>query len=161
MILIYGLMGDDDEIRYVGQTVNTERRLKGHVKLSRAGYRSHLYNWIRSLPHSPRLKVLSVVPDCCGNRAEVACIALFKALGLRLTNATDGGEGTRGHKHSDEYRENMRGRVVTAETRARQSAVRKGRTMSPENREKRRHPVSCRKCRLPGHNKRTCSVRNY
>lgn len=65
---------------------------------------------------------------------EISTIAEMRALGMPLTNLTDGGEGLRGHvqsaehikkrtdayrgrKHSDEARAKMRGRVVTQEVR--------------------------------------------
>lgn len=75
---------------------------------------------------------------------ERQLIAEYRAAGARLTNCSDGGEGPSGAKRSEETRRRMSesgkgkhtGVVVSLETRAKQSAVRKGRRNSPEAIEK-------------------------
>lgn len=74
---------------------------------------------------------------------ERALIAHFRSLGVRLCNATDGGEGPSGAKRSDDTRrkmsESMTGlkhRQFSKETREKMSISATGRKMSPEAIEK-------------------------
>lgn len=111
------------EVRYVGRTVfPLHRRLEGHYQAARRGYKSHVAHWVRSLDRLPIIKaVLTVAGD--SGRVEQDVIALYLALGYRLTNLTVGGDGAPG-------------RVLSAETRSRMSAAHKGKTLSEEHKAK-------------------------
>jgi group I intron endonuclease len=41
--------------------------------------------------------------------AEAECIDLYKRLGYKLTNMTDGGEGAAGYQHTQDHKEKMKG----------------------------------------------------
>ncbi len=104
LFFIYGLFDPrDGELRYIGKTEKALGvRLSGHLCAANQGKNTHLFNWIRLLrtmgekPYISQIQVLNEVEDL--NRAEVYWIAFFRAQGCRLTNSTDGGEGTSGHR---------------------------------------------------------------
>jgi hypothetical protein len=100
-MLIYALIDPrDGQTRYIGKTVRTpHRRLRRHLALETCNSEIAL------------------------NAAEIRQIAEHRACGVRLTNATDGGEGATGWKG-------------TAESRARLSAALKGKPKSPAHRAK-------------------------
>lgn len=132
------------EVRYIGKTVKRlPDRLCAHMCDSRAGKRNHLHHWLRSLPTRPAIEALAVVENDLGFDTERAVIALFRAQGYRLVNATDGGEGAPGHRCSDERKAAlsvmMRGRKMpprSDEWRRRMSAAKRGGTLTAEHRQK-------------------------
>ncbi|MNT09197.1 GIY-YIG catalytic domain protein [compost metagenome] len=87
-----------DTVRYIGKSINPEKRLAGHISSARTmAYRHHTSAWIRKLLSvglAPELLVIDEVPegeswqDC-----ERSWIAKAPSLGWRLTNSTAGGEG--------------------------------------------------------------------
>ena len=104
MTYLYALTEPDGEVRYVGKTaVNVRRRLVSHISEARRGGRGHKCNWIRSLLLSDAEPIIlhlhTVHGDGC--RDESIVIAAFRAAGIRLTNATDGGEGRTGVKRTE------------------------------------------------------------
>lgn len=160
-----------EEVRYIGKTVNEPSdRLKGHVKEAQRGVRVYKYDWIRSLLSlglEPNVSVLEIVfiPNDWQER-ERWWIAFAREWGFRLTNLTDGGEGTKllgekngnfgrtftrehrynlsmahkGKKPSEETRRKIgeagKGRIVSLETRCKISKALKGRKHSEEQRRK-------------------------
>lgn len=128
--IVYALTEPDTgDIRYIGKTASmtADQRYRQHVQLS-AKARTHCANWIRGLLRAGRQPGLKVLEECDGDGCaeEIRHIELAKQAGARLTNHTDGGEGTLGMKHSDESREKRRqkqlGRKHTPEVLARLSA---------------------------------------
>jgi hypothetical protein len=127
------------EVRYVGKTVGSlAKRLSNHVKDSKKR-RSHREKWIMSLADQGLKPVITFVdsiehsenePE--GNWLEMAYIAQYRAEGKRLVNATDGGEGVPGLKHSAETRAKISA-ALTPEIRAKMSAIRMGIVFSPEH----------------------------
>jgi hypothetical protein len=107
---IYGLIDPcSGELRYVGKSVDSaEGRLSDHLSESRRGYRTHRHNWLRQLLAAglkPDIEVLETHETAEALvEAERHFIAYFRSVGCRLTNATDGGEGMLGFKHSAESR---------------------------------------------------------
>lgn len=98
-----------NEVRYVGVTVGSlATRLNVHLQEARNPAKaSHKINWIRSLLKKdlrPLIEELEVTPD---RSREIHWIAFYRSRGVRLTNMTDGGEGTpglgRGVKQSPEF----------------------------------------------------------
>lgn len=128
------------EIRYIGKTVRPELRIRQHVQDAMRGGHDHRSHWIRSLPAWPVLRLLSVVPDEIALDHERLVIAAYKKIGVRLTNGTEGGEGTLGCKKSAETRAKISAakranqRHCTPEEKARISAVHKGKVVPPETR---------------------------
>lgn len=99
MIYIYGLECPiAGVIRYVGKSINPQKRLRGHISGANNGsYRHHTSAWLRKLIAAglePRLVILEEVVDGRDWRqAERSWIAKESELGWRLTNSTYGGEG--------------------------------------------------------------------
>ena len=99
------------EVRYIGKTVQKpEHRLTLHLARAQRGYRAHVYSWIRELLRlgmSPGLRILDGIPGN-GSDEEREWIAYGRMQGWRLTNHTDGGEGSAGLKASEETKAKMR-----------------------------------------------------
>lgn len=97
MIYIYGLADPRNGIiRYVGKTVNLERRIKAHLCPNRTGCK-HCHAWLAKLRSDgvkPSVAQLEALPDDANwEDREVWWIAHFKANGNDLTNIMPGGEG--------------------------------------------------------------------
>ncbi|WP_213761806.1 GIY-YIG nuclease family protein [Caballeronia sp. dw_19] len=103
------------DVRYVGKTVKTLRkRLCGHISQARGG-KSDTYRdrWIRGLGEKGFIPLIEQIEVCGDNWAarERHWIAEFRSAGARLTNHTDGGEGTLGIRFSPERRKACSERV--------------------------------------------------
>jgi len=114
---IYGLIDPTTkQLRYVGQTAQGPSYPTTHWKRKRKRERKdHCHCWVRSVLASgmiPEIIILQEVEiENDLSEAEIFWIAYFKMIGCRLTNMTDGGEGTRGFaspakgkKFSDEHK---------------------------------------------------------
>lgn len=161
--LIYGLADPrNGQLRYVGKSTSGLLRPRSHASpsnLRRSGNR-HSANWIRQL-QGLGLKYEVVIIEETQEKAGLAeqekfWIAYFRFVGCDLTNATAGGEGAVGYRHTVESRakisavhkgkkkgnvsaETRRNMAVaqqsrSPETRARISAAKKGHTVSTETR---------------------------
>lgn len=112
---IYGLVSSasPDIVRYIGFSVNPEQRLSRHIYLS-TKEKSKKNSWIQGelkKGNTIELQILMVVQREKAFEAEINMIKLFKSAGARLTNLTDGGQGSLN---------------VSAETRAKKSEKMKG-----------------------------------
>lgn len=94
------------EIRYVGKTINLDKRLKKHKRdaLSEGGTKYHRNAWIKSLHFSgydPIIEVIEEVTLDNWQYWERYYIKKFRDKGYPLTNMADGGEGyiTKGKDH--------------------------------------------------------------
>lgn len=117
MLTIYGLIDPRTTLlRYVGKSYNPIERFSQHIRdCSRE--RTRKANWIRSLLKlglKPQLEILETV-EGSGNIEERFYIALFRAFGADLVNATAGGDGVE----------------FTAEIRAKMSAAQLGKKRGP------------------------------
>ncbi len=139
--IVYGLRDPRTaELRYVGFTSQAvERRLFEHRYAAR--YRTtHLYCWWRSCESEPSLVILDSGegPWEDGFAREREIISQMRAAGVRLTNLTDGGDGTPGMKASDQARAKIsaahRGRKHSPEHVANQAASLRGVPHPPERR---------------------------
>src|SRR5205085_6462465 len=109
-------------IRDVGKTNNLRRRIWNHTVPSKLKGSCHRQNWLRQLrieKLKPVVQILETVPE---NKdwieVERKWIRELRAKGYELVNTTEGGEGgatMTGRK-----------RLVSAETRAKISANRRG-----------------------------------
>ncbi len=127
--IVYALTDPRTEtIRYVGKSSTGMERPQSHrlhLNLARDP-NLHKVRWIQQLQAlglSYRIDVLEEVGDGDINAAEIRWIAYGRAQGWPLTNLTNGGDG-------------QSGRVFSAETRAKMSAVRTGKKASATTREK-------------------------
>lgn len=96
------------EARYVGKAVDIEERLAEHLKPSNLEAFTHKNNWIKQVlagGFKPEITILETHDsDEEAFAAEKFWIAYFRSIGVRLTNSTDGGEGSTGAKRSAETR---------------------------------------------------------
>lgn len=99
MIYIYGLRCPvEGVIRYVGKSVQPEKRIRAHLMAAQRGdYNHRTARWLRKIAkagYEPELAILHQVAE--GERwqdIERAFIASAPERGWRLTNSTAGGEG--------------------------------------------------------------------
>ena len=106
--IVYGLMAmDAGLIRYAGQTTRTLRlRLSGHIDRARAGHRTPVHCWIRSvLDRGGEIGIVPIVEDAVLHETEIEVIARLRDEGYDLLNLTDGGEGTPGWVMSEGQRQ--------------------------------------------------------
>ena len=130
---IYVLEDPDGRVRYVGKTKQKEyHRLSQHIHRAINGGRTHRDCWISSLIKSgfcPMMRIIETV-EGSGSESECKWIAEYKKNGAKLTNATEGGEGTVGAKLSESTRRKMSkartGVVFSEERRRKISEARKG-----------------------------------
>ena len=82
------------EVRYVGQAVNTVRRLDKHIQTAKILTNTrHISNWIRSLSSKPILEIVDSCNNTLSNERERCWIRYYREIGCDLCNASDGGEG--------------------------------------------------------------------
>ncbi len=125
---------ETNQVRYVGWTVNLEKRLVWHLRDKK---RTHKYYWIALLKErglKPIIELVYTVKDGeCWQDVERKWIAYYRNIGENLTNATDGGEGAR------KGNQNAKGTIRTKEFKQSQSVrmrgdnnpMRKGHHVSP------------------------------
>jgi hypothetical protein len=97
-------------VRYVGKTIQKPLSRLYHHLQDRHRRQVHRDRWICKLVESgrePRMHILALVPDEYAAKAEIRLIAAFRKAGVRLTNISDGGEGSPGHSVSAETRRKM------------------------------------------------------
>lgn len=95
-VYIYSLEYPEDNVRYIGKTINLKQRYRRHIYDSDCKTSSRKLAWIRSLLNQgikPIMKVVDEVDEKDSNFWEIYYIALFKSFGFRLTNNTFGGDG--------------------------------------------------------------------
>ncbi len=114
LFIVYGLVDPrDGQLRYVGKSCSGKRRARQHANPTRVIKDfTHKGNWVKGLVAvglRPEIEVLESVVDSQElDEAERFWIAYYRALGCRLTNLTDGGDGTPGHKKTVETVGRMR-----------------------------------------------------
>lgn len=127
--LIYGLTDPrTGHLRYVGRSTSGSRRPFQHGQpYYLRSVRSHTSSWCQNLAAAglrPGVVIIEDSPEDLFD-AEQFWIAYFRLLGCDLTNHTEGGDGMVGFRHSET-------------TKARIAATKKGRTATPEERERNR-----------------------
>lgn len=140
--LIYVLHHDSSKFVYVGQTSRGELRFKEHfsehyLASTKGQARSKWIKAMRARGHEP---LISVLEECASpddlNEAEQFHIANMRALGFKLLNHTEGGEGTRGFRFTEEQKqacsERMKKRAEDPEYIAQRSEDMKRRNADPE-----------------------------
>ena len=111
---IYALVSSERpaDIRYIGKTIHTLRwRLACHIREAiKLQIKNHRCNWIRkSLGDGFAIQIIlldEAVGDGC--KEEISWIKHGKERGWKLTNNTDGGDGTPGRITTPETREKIR-----------------------------------------------------
>lgn len=148
MSLVYALVAKSspDEMRYIGRTdaSNPAGRHKDHLNEALKDVDTYKCNWIRKvLSSSDEVLVITVESELTFERSvqqEIFYIAYYRTLGHRLTNATDGGEGAFGYRHTEETKKVMSnvnsGRVLTQEHKDKIRDARQGKPRSEETKQK-------------------------
>lgn len=147
-MIVYALIDPrTNDVRYIGKTIRTSRRrLRRHLAESYLAANTHKDRWLRGLLAAGLEPEITVVQRCESLAeladAERAHIASARASGARLTNATDGGDGIGGWKHTPESREKIRaaltGKPKSAEHRRNSGLAQRGRKASDATRAKQR-----------------------
>lgn len=104
-------------VRYIGKANRPERRFVEHLRAS-VKKKTHLGHWLSGVSNrgeKPVLVVLREVPFERWAEAEERYIRIARGCGMKLVNATDGGDGLAN---------------PTPETRAKMSAAHKGRPVT-------------------------------
>lgn len=125
-VTVYGLSSSQDGvIRYIGQTTQSvAKRLDSHLHPTADGKKRRVWKWLQSVMRNDFLVILTVIEEnAVWNESEIRVIAQYRQNGFDLVNLTDGGDG-------------CMGRVWTEEQRIAAGLVHKGKTKSPEHREK-------------------------
>ena len=161
--VVYVLVASDkeEEIRYVGRTINPKDRLQSHIVHAKNNKKTYVHRWINKTIKKGDSIVMKIIEsnltyEEAGVR-EIYWIDYYKKQGLKLTNLTRGGDGSLGLSHSKETRKKLSkvnlgrtrsletrekirkaglGRPVSAETREKLRKARLGKTASAETREK-------------------------
>lgn len=127
--IIYVLYHDSYNYLYVGRSSKGLMRPREHGQRWALAKKGHfpVSQWIIKLRKNGFDYDIAILEehltDATLNDAEKFYVAYFKYLGFALLNCTEGGDGISGHKFS-------------AETKARMSITRKGRTLSESAKEK-------------------------
>ena len=117
-------MGDDDAIKYVGQTIQSiKRRINKHISDARIFNRTYLHRWINK---QVNLTYIIIEENAIRNFSEMFWISSLKALGFNLVNATIGGEGASIGNKNAVGNTNRKGKKHTKETKLKMSISRKG-----------------------------------
>jgi len=144
MNTIYALTEPDTgEVRYIGVTKGPAKyRLRDHIRYAEKGGATYRCKWIRSLLRDGRIPKLLILEETTNRDREEHWIERYRSNGARLTNLTDGGDGSAGRRLSPEEIErrtkSRAGYTHSATTRQRISESNKGRIIKPESIEKMR-----------------------
>lgn len=110
---VYALVDDrePEDVRYIGITNNPAKRLRDHVRDS-AVETTRKANWVASVISTGGNILLGILKGGLTHHdaksAEIELIRYFRSSDDRLTNLTDGGDGTSGYIPSAETRAKMR-----------------------------------------------------
>ena len=106
-VYIYGLKDPrDSQIKYIGKTVDIDRRIKEHNQIHR-NKKSKKNSWITHLIRNGMQPIMEVLEECEESRwieREKYWIRYYKELGFDLKNMTLGGESNDGYVFTQEDR---------------------------------------------------------
>ena len=111
--IIYGLVDPGTkEVRYVGKSSYGLKRPKEHFKPSNyLTQQNHKAHWIKKLKSEGKQPDIVVLKTATSeeelNQLEINTIKYYRDQGLKLTNGTDGGEGSLGWLPTEENKKNM------------------------------------------------------
>ena len=108
-------------VRYVGKSVNANRRYNQHLYDKR--HNNYSSRWIRKLQQKKLKPILVVIEECDENiwqEREKYWIAYYKPIS-KLTNLTIGGDGLSFYNHSEETKlkisQKHKGKILSQETK--------------------------------------------
>jgi len=114
---IYGLyeVGKEDEIRYVGKTLNTKDRLRCHLKRNRSNKEKD--NWINSVIQNGGEIKIRILEECLDNWSERESYWINKYGLENLTNILTGGQSGKYYKITyDEFKNWVRENLPQVKT---------------------------------------------
>ncbi len=117
------------EVRYIGKSDKPSKRLTSHIACLKKD-RTYKANWLRGLRRQglrARLQIVDEVPVEHWQALEAAYIQFYLDCGMRLTNATQGGEGVGSGPNHPNF-----GKPMPAWQKALLLATRLGHKKSPE-----------------------------
>lgn len=147
VVYIYGLFDPrDNQLRYVGKTINLEARLRDHINWAIQDDPCPKSDWIKellSLGLEPIISILEETDEEGWAEAEVNWIATCRKLGLNIFNVANGGPNPPdwfGRKQSVYHvRKRVEARQAkgnyyhSEETRKKISEKKKGKKVGPDN----------------------------
>lgn len=139
---IYVLVDPFSElVRYVGKTTNPDLRFRRHIKDAYDQKHDHKSNWIASVLKREGKPILKIIETCGTDwkERETYWINYFRSQGVDLTNSKGGGDG---FEPCDETRKRM------SDAKKGKVPHNKGKTTSPEVREKQRAAAKARFARM-------------
>lgn len=111
VIYIYSLKDPRDyQIKYIGKTIDVNRRLKEHTKPYNLKTNSLKNNWLKHIIGLGLYPIMEVLEKCDKSNWEEReryWISYYKELGFELKNMTNGGEGIDGATMSDSFKLNL------------------------------------------------------
>lgn len=120
---------------YIGQTVNEEQRMCAHkYGYEKCYFHSAIkkYGW-----ENFDYEVIERLDESLLDEREIYWINFYQSFGEKGYNLTQGGDGSRGKKLSDEHKQKLitgkKNKPVSEETRRRMSEALKGKVRSPEH----------------------------
>lgn len=156
MEVVYVISNQNNEKLYVGRTkCPLEKRLRAHVVCSVKGLHGVLYSAIREHGEDAfsinRLESFATHKEACdGERRWVARLATKVPNG---DNVADGGIGSRGFRHSVEFKAAMslrlQGHATSSETRSKIAEANRGQKRSPKTKQRLRDAWVRRKAAGP------------
>lgn len=147
IVYIYGLFDPrDNQLRYVGKTINLEGRLRSHIDWARDDVSCPKSDWIKELLRlglEPVISILEETDEEGWAEAERRWIADCRTKGLKIFNVADGGPNPpdwMGRKQSIYHvRKRVEARQAkgnyhhSEETRKKISEKKKGKKVGPNN----------------------------
>ena len=92
---------DTNEVFYIGKG-------KGNRLNTKRGRNQYWHNVVDKHGFTAKI-IANNLDEELAFLCEVEAIDLYRRLGIQLVNATDGGEGASGYKHTEEHRQKMKG----------------------------------------------------
>jgi hypothetical protein len=137
-VSVYGLYSTEQGpsvIRYIGQTkypLNQRRNVHVKRSLEKAAI-THLHRWVRDVySRGFEVKAFLLKSGARWNSDEMEFIKKFRAMGMALTNSTDGGEGCLNPCPEMRLKisGSLKGRPLPPKTRQKMSEAHKGKARS-------------------------------
>lgn len=95
-VYIYGLSDPrTGEVKYVGKTIDINRRYRNHINTNDNAKNSKRVAWIKNLKSQgvyPEIFVIEETTEDLWRKAEQYWISYFKSIGCNLKNGTEGGD---------------------------------------------------------------------